>query len=117
MWYPLVGLGAETYRAIFYKDNSAVDFNDILGSPVTQNNIRSVKFTNSFFTYRVGLGFAIKSPQSRGTVGVQLGYIGSFRENSWKGQENQVFSRSPEDRISRFQISLIFGNNSNMMRE
>lgn len=116
MLYPLVGLGAETYRAIFHKDNSFVDFNDVLGSPIAQNNIRSVKFTNSFFTYRLGLGFAVKSPKGSGTVGVQLGYIGSFKENSWKGQENQVFSNSPEDKVSRFQISLIFGNRSNMMR-
>ncbi len=117
MLFPLVGFGAETYRAIFHKDNSAVDFNDVLGSPITQNNIRSVKFTNSYFTYRLGLGFALKSPNSNGSVGIQLGYIGSFTENSWKGQENQVLSRSPEDRLGRFQVSLLFGNKSNMMRK
>lgn len=116
MLFPLVGLGAETYRAVFYKDNSAVDFNDVLNSPVTQNNIQSVKFTNSFFNYRLGLGFALKSPKGSGTVGIQLGYIGSFSDRSWKGQENQVLSRSPEDNLSRFQVSLIFGNKSNMMR-
>lgn len=116
MLYPLVGLGGELYRAVFYKDNAAVDFNDVLTSPVTQNNIQSVKFNNSFLTYRLGLGFALKSPKGTGSVGVQLGYIGSFTDRSWKGQENQVLSASPEDRVSRFQLSLVFGNKSHMMR-
>ena len=108
MLYPLAGIGAETYQAIFYKDNSAVDFNDVLLSPIVQNSIRSVKFTNSFITYHFGLGFALKSPKHAATVGIQAGYTGSFKDRSWKSSENQTLNGAPSDDLSRFNVSLVF---------
>ena len=56
MLTPLAGLGFQKYQAIFYKDNSAVDFDDVLESPTVQHNISSVRFNNSFVVYRFGIG-------------------------------------------------------------
>lgn len=44
MLYPLVGLGYEKYQARFFKDNSGVDFDDVLESPVVQNTLDPVNF-------------------------------------------------------------------------
>ena len=82
MLYPLVGIGAETYRAIFYKDVNAVNFNDVANSPTVQNNIRSLKLTNTFFTYRLGMGVAFKAPKSNHTIGLQGGYTAGFKKKS-----------------------------------
>lgn len=116
MLYPLAGIGAEAYHAIFYKDNSAVNFNDVLLSSTVQNDIRSVKFTNSFFTYNVGLGFALKSPKGPGIIGLQAGYSGSFKDKTWKSSENQVLNNAPSDDLGRFNISLVFGGAGRMTR-
>jgi hypothetical protein len=116
MLYPLVGIGAETYHAIFYKDNSAVPFDDVLESPAVQNNIRSVKFTNAFITYRVGLGFAVKSPKGHGTVGIQAGYSGGFKDRAWRSSENQALAGAPVDNLSRFSVSLVLTGSKMMMR-
>ncbi len=117
MLYPLVGIGGEFYQALFYKDNSSVSFNDVLGSPAVQNNIRSVKFTNSFVTYRLGLGFAVKSPKGYGTIGLQGMYEGGFKEKAWRSSENQALANSPTDKLSRFSISLILTGSRMMMHK
>ncbi|MEO6549712.1 MAG: outer membrane beta-barrel protein [Ferruginibacter sp.] len=107
--YPLVGLGGQAYQAIFYKDNSAVRFDDVLQSPVVQNNIQSVRFNNMFFVYRLGVGFAIKSPKNLGSaIGLQAGYTGSFKSRSWRSNEGQMLANSPEDKISQYFVSLVF---------
>ena len=115
MLYPMVGLGVETYQAIFFKDVSGVDFDDVLESPSVQNNIRSVRFNNTFATYRLGLGFALKSPKGYGTVGLQAGYIGGFSSKSWKSNENQTLSGAPVDKLSRFNVSLVLTGGMGMM--
>ncbi|MEP7163118.1 MAG: hypothetical protein ABI741_00410 [Ferruginibacter sp.] len=115
MLYPLIGIGAETYHAIFYKDNSAVAFNDVLLFPDVQNSIRSVKFMNTFITYRLGLGIALKSPKHSGTIGIQAGYTGSFKDKAWKSSENQTLNAAPVDDLSRFSVSLVFGGSGGMM--
>ena len=117
MLYPLVGVGVETYHALFYKDISDVDFDDVLGSSEVQNDIRSVKFVNTFVTYRLGLGFALKSPRGHGTIGLQAGYAGSFSDKSWKSSENQSLNNSPSDNLSRIYVSLIFSGRMGMMRK
>ena len=114
--YPLVGLGFQKYQAIFYKDNSVVNFNDVLTSPAVQNSISSVKFTNGFLVYRAGLGIAFKSPKYPGnSIGLQAGYTGSFRKNDWRSNEGQTLGNAPEDRISQFYISLILTSKPWMM--
>jgi len=116
MLYPLAGVGVETYHAIFYKDNSGVNFDDVAEFPVVQNNIRSVKFVNTFFTYHFGLGFALKSPKSGGSIGIQAGYTGSFKDKAWKSAEYQSLNNAPSDNLSRFAVSLVFTGGMNMMK-
>ena len=114
MLYPMVGAGVEAYQALFFKDVSGVDFDDVLGSSTVQNDIRSVKFNNSFATYRLGLGFALKSPKCHGTIGLQAGYIGSFSNKSWRSSENQSLNGAPVDNLSRFNVSLVFSGRMGM---
>lgn len=108
MLYPLAGLGFEGYQAKFYKDNSGVNFNDVLNSPGTQNSTRPVKFTNKFATYNLGFGFTVKSPKCNNSIGIQAGYTGSFKDKAWKSSDNQELANAPVDRLSRFQVGLIF---------
>lgn len=106
--YPMVGLGLEKYQARFFRDNSAVDFDDVLNSPTAQNNIHSLDLTNGFFNYRAGFGVAFRNPKyPSSTLGIQAGYTGSFTSNPWKSNQTQSFSNAPEDRLSRFFVALI----------
>jgi len=109
MLYPLAGLGYETYQARFFKDNSAVDFNSVLQSPTVQNSLRPVDFTNSFLTYRFGAGFSIKSAKKpTHSIGLQAGYIGSFKDHEWRSNENQELMNAPEDGLRRIFVTLTF---------
>lgn len=109
MLYPLVGIGYERYQAKFFKDNSAVDFNNVLESSTVQNNIRPVDFKNSFLTYRAGFGVTFRSPKMPShAIGLHAGYTGSFRENEWRSTDNQELKDSPEDRLGRIFVSLVF---------
>ena len=114
MVYPMVGLGAETYHAIFYRDVNAVPFDAVANSTTVQNSIRKTKFVNSAFTYRLGMGFSVKSPKDDGTIGVQLGYVSGFHDERWKSAEYQNLSNAPHDVIKRFSISLIFSGGKMM---
>jgi hypothetical protein len=115
--YPLAGLGFQKYQAIFYKDNSNVDFDDVLESPAVQNSIEPVKFKNGFFVYRAGFGVSLKSPKyPSSSIGLQAGYTGSFRKNEWRSNEDQVLDNSPQDRISQFFVSLVLTSKPWMMR-
>ncbi|HEX2684260.1 MAG TPA: hypothetical protein VHL77_10020 [Ferruginibacter sp.] len=111
MVYPMAGLGVECYHAILWKDVNAVNFDDVANSPTLQNSIRSVKFKNTFFTYRLGLGIGFKSPDGNHGIGVQAGYIGSFKDKAWKSAENQSLNGAPVDDLKRFQVSLVFTGN------
>jgi len=113
MIYPTVGLGLEGYRARFNKDLGTTSFNDVLGSNTDQNAIRPVTFYNLFFNYRFGLNFALQSQDRTGAVGLQLGYTGSFNDNSWSTNYNQVLTNSPQDRLSRLFANLYFTKNLN----
>ena len=108
MLYPLAGIGVQGYQAIFYKDNSAVAFNDVLTSPVIQNNIRSVRFTNVFVVYKLGVGFSLRSPKNpANSIGLLAGYTGSFKKNDWKSNEYQTLSGAPEDKVSQVFIGVV----------
>lgn len=108
MLYPLVGIGAETYHAIYYRDVNAVEFDAVANSTTVQNSIRKTKFVNSAFTYRLGLGFAVKSPKDNGSIGFQAGYVSGFHDEKWKSAEYQNLNNAPHDIIKRFSVSLIF---------
>jgi len=115
-FFPLVGIGYQKYQAIFYKDNSEVNFNDVLNSTALETAISPVKFKNGFVVYRLGLGVALKSPKYPGnSIGLQAGYIGSFQKREWRTNDNQVLLNSPEDRISQFYISLVLTSKPWMM--
>ncbi|MBW7891091.1 MAG: hypothetical protein H3C48_08725 [Chitinophagaceae bacterium] len=108
MIYPLIGLGYETYQAIFYKDNSNIDFNDVLTSPVTQSAVRPLKFRNGFLVYRLGGGISYtpeKSPDA--SIGIQTGYTGSFTKKAWKSNDYQSFRNAPRDVISQFYFNIV----------
>lgn len=111
MLYPMVGFGGEGYQARFFKDNSAVNFNDVLTSGTTQNNIRPVIFKNMFGTYHAGIGFTVKpSTKSNGSIGIQASYTGSFKDKAWKSSDNQDLGNAPSDRLSRFQVGLVINS-------
>jgi len=117
MLYPLAGLGFQQYQAIFYKDNSGVNFDDVLQSTALQNSISSVKVNNAFFVYRLGFGVTVKFPKCpSGSIGIQAGYTGSFKKNNWRSNESQVLNNAPDDKISQFHVSLIFINKPWMMK-
>ena len=114
--YPLAGIGFQAYQAIFYKDNSDVDFNDILSSPAIQNSTNPVKFNNRFWVYRAGAGVSFTSPKyPSSSIGLQAGYTGSFQKSAWRSKENQSLRNAPKDRISQFYISLILTSKPWMM--
>lgn len=116
MLYPLAGLGIEGYRAKFNQDNSGVNFNDVLTSSGVQNNIRPVKFTNAFTTYNLGLGFTVKAPKCDNSIGIQASYTGGFKNKSWKSSDNQDLANAPVDKLSRFQVGLIFTGMGHSMK-
>ncbi|MBC7689040.1 MAG: hypothetical protein H7211_12780 [Aquabacterium sp.] len=109
MLYPFAGLGLQAYQAIFFKDNSGVSFNDVLQSTSTKNTISSVRFNNSFAVYRVGLGFAAQMPKCPGSsIGLQAGFVGSFKNRDWKSNENQTLGNAPVDKINQGFANLVF---------
>lgn len=110
MLYPMVGIGIEGLQAKFYRDHSAVNFNDVLNNTNTQNAISAVKFTNAFATYNLGGGFSVKPAKCNGTIGIQASYTGSFSSQAWKSSERQELANAPEDRLSRFNVGLVFSN-------
>lgn len=115
--YPLAGLGAQAYQAIFNINNSNVDFDDVLESPAVRNSIEPVKFNNAFFVYRAGIGVAFKSPEyPSSSIGLQAGYTGSFKKNAWKSKSGQSLNNAPQDRISQFYVTLVLASNPWMMR-
>lgn len=117
MLYPLVGLGYQGYQAIFYKDNSAVLFNDVLQSPSVQNNIRSVRFNNSFLLYRLGFGVSFKSAKHpENSIGLQAGYSGSFKKRMWRSNENQLLGNAPEDKLSQFHVGIVLTSKPHFMK-
>ncbi len=114
--YPFAGIGFQAWQAIFHKDNSAVDFNDVLESPTIQHSIESVKFKNDFWVYRAGVSVLFKSPKyPSSSIGLQAGYTGSFRKNAWRSNEGQSLGNAPTDRISQFYFSVILTSKPWMM--
>lgn len=108
MLYPIAGIGYEWYQARFYRDNSNVNFNDVLTSPIVQTGIAPVAFNNSFFNYKLGMGLNLFAPKEKGaSVGLQAAYIGSFQDREWRSKDGQDLNNAPEDRLGRFQVSLI----------
>lgn len=116
MLYPFAGVGFQGYQAIFFKDNSGVAFDDVLQSSTVKNTISSVRFNNSFFVYRLGLGFAIQSQKCPGSsIGLQAGFAGSFKNRAWKSNENQTLGNAPIDKINQGFASIVFTSTPRFM--
>ena len=107
--YPMLGIGYERYQARFFKDNTAVDFNDVLESSAVQSSLQPADFKNSFVTYRAGAGFSFSCPKMPAhSIGLQAGYVGSFKDHAWKSDFNQEVKNAPEDGIGRIFVSVVF---------
>lgn len=117
MLYPMAGVGFQGFMARFYRDNSQVPFDLVLASSGVQNDIRPVSFTNSFFTYRLGLGVSIKSPRNpSSSFGIHARYTGSFKDKAWKSSDGQELGNAPRDGVSQFQVALILTNAMRLMK-
>ena len=105
--YPTIGIGLEGYRARFNKDVSTVPFDDVVGSPTSQNNIRPLTFMNGFITYRAGVNIMFTSTNKMWGIGLQGGYTGSFKDREWRINNNQVLQNTPKDGLSRIYANLV----------
>jgi hypothetical protein len=106
--FPLAGLGYQAYQAKFFRDNSGVNFNDVLGSPSVQNNLKPLTLRNGFFNYRFGLGIAATSERHHCSIGIQAVYTGGFKEHEWRSSEDQVLANAPSDKLSQIYAGLVF---------
>ena len=106
--FPLAGLGYQRYQARFFRDNSSVNFNDVLTSPTVQNNIKSLDLTNGFFNYRLGLGIAATSTRHHCSIGLQAVYTGSFSDRAWRSSQDQTLANAPRDKLSQIYAGLVF---------
>jgi hypothetical protein len=105
--FPLIGLGYQAYQARFFRDNSAVDFDNVLQSTTTQNNIKPLDLTNGFFNYRLGIGLAATSAKYHCSIGVQAMYVGSFQDRAWRSGDAQTLSNAPSDGLSQIYAGLV----------
>ncbi|HTL09591.1 MAG TPA: hypothetical protein VL307_15070 [Chitinophagaceae bacterium] len=106
--YPLVGIGYQRYQARFFRDNSGINFNDVVNSPTLQNNIKSLDLTNGFLNYRLGLGIAAKSVKYQCSIGLQAMYVRSFNDHAWRTSQYQTLANAPEDYLSQIYAGLVF---------
>ena len=106
--YPLAGLGYQKYQARFFKDNSSVNFNDVLQSSAVQNSIKPLELKNGFFNYRLGLGIAARSVKHQCSIGIQAMYTGSFSDHAWRSNQDQTLANAPEDNLSQIYAGLVF---------
>jgi hypothetical protein len=105
--FPLVGLGYQRYQARFFRDNSSVNFNDVLQSPTVQNNLKSLDLTNGFFNYHLGVGIAARSIKHHCSIGLQAMYTGSFKDRAWRSSQDQTLLNAPVDKLSQIYAGLV----------
>lgn len=106
--FPLVGIGYQAYQARFFRDNSAVNFDDVLQSTTVQNNIKPLNLRNGFVNYRFGLGIAATSAKHHCSIGVQGIYTGGFSEHAWRSSDDQILANAPSDKLSQIYAGLVF---------
>jgi hypothetical protein len=106
--YPLAGLGYQAYQARFFRDNAAVNFDDVLQSTTVQNNIKPLNLRNGFFNYRFGLGVSTSFAKNNCSIGVQGVYTGSFKDRAWRSSDDQTLANAPSDNLSQIYAGLVF---------
>ncbi|HKH60156.1 MAG TPA: hypothetical protein VKA49_04960, partial [Flavitalea sp.] len=78
-------------------------------SATVQSSLQPADFKNSFVTYRAGAGFSLSCPKMPAhSIGLQAGYVGSFKDHAWKSDFNQEVKNAPEDGIGRIFVSVVF---------
>lgn len=106
--YPFAGLGYETYKVKYNRDVSSIPFDSVLLSNNFQQRAENLVFNNSFLVYRVGMGMVITSKKHvRNSIGLQVDYSGSFKENHWKINNSQTLLNSPADKLSKISASVL----------
>ena len=106
--FPYAGLGYERFKAVFNKDISAIAFDSVLVSNSVRQNTEQLIFTNAFAVYRVGVGtFVTSKKYPQNSVGLQVGYSGSFGENDWKINNTQTVFNSPKDKLSKISACIL----------
>jgi hypothetical protein len=106
--YPLAGIGYQAYQARFFRDNSEVNFDDVLQSTTIQNNIKPLNLHNGFVNYRFGLGIAATSEKHHCSIGVQGVYTGGFASHAWRSSDGQSLANAPVDKLSQVYAGLVF---------
>ena len=107
--YPMIGLGIENYTLVLSRDNNSVPFDSILTSSSVRQSVEPLKLANRFLTYRMGAGTNISSKKRpRNSFGLQVGYVGSFKDEDWKINTTQVIANSPKDKLSKIYGQLLF---------
>lgn len=106
---PFIGLEVENHTVQFNKDNSTIAFDSILSNTNIAQSVMPVIFYNTFFNYRTGITLSYKSIQNkRSSVGLQVGYSGSFAVTDWKINTTQTLATSPKDGLYKAFANVIF---------
>ena len=106
--YPFAGLGYETFKVKFNRDVSTIPFDSVLLSNNAQQGVENLVFNNSFMIYRLGVGMVFTSKKNvRNSIGLQVDYSGSFKENDWKINKSQTLLNSPKDMLSKIAMRLL----------
>ena len=106
--FPYAGLGFEEFKAVFNKDISTIAFDSVLASNNVRQRTERLIFTNAFAIYRAGLGtFVTSKKHPQNSIGLQVGYSGSFGEKDWKINNTQSLFNSPKDKLSKISASIL----------
>ena len=55
-----------------------------------------------FITYRLSIGGNVNSKRHpRNSFGLQIGYVGNFKDEEWRINATQIIANSPKDNLSR----------------
>ena len=105
---PYIGLGYEQFKASFNKDISTIAFDSVLASNNIRQTTEQLIFKNAFVVYRFGFGTFVSSARNpQNSIGLQIGYSGSFGEKDWKINSTQTLLNSPKDKLSKIAASIL----------
>jgi hypothetical protein len=106
--YPFAGFGYENYKLKYNRDISALPFDSVLQSSAYLQEIEQPVFNNAFLAYRFGFGMFVTSRKfQQNSIGLQVGYTGSFGEKDWKANKTQILLNSPQDALAKVFASVL----------
>ena len=60
-----------------------------------------------FITYRLSIGGNVNSKRHpRNSFGLQIGYVGNFKDEEWRINATQIIANSPKDNLSKIYVHL-----------